>query len=59
MVNLMLAWLIAAITFGYPAIIIPALVLVPIVLGILFLLTTGNTIPLPAETKGEGSAQEA
>ncbi|TQV72520.1 hypothetical protein [Denitrobaculum tricleocarpae] len=45
-VNLMLAWLIAAITFGYPAIIIPALILVPIVLVILFLLTTGNTLPV-------------
>ncbi len=50
-VNLMLAWLIAAITFGYPAIIIPALILVPIVLVTLFLLTTGNTVPVSSTAK--------
>lgn len=50
-VNLMIAWLIAAITYGYPAIIIPALVMVAVILVVLFLLTTGNTMPAPIETQ--------
>lgn len=60
-VNLMAVWLIAAILFGYPAIIVPALVMVPVVLVILFLLTTGNTMPAPAptQTKEAGVAQKA
>lgn len=56
-VNLMAVWLIAAILFGYPAIIVPALIMVPIVLVTLFLLTTGNTMPVPAQPKETATAQ--
>ena len=37
----MLIWLLAIIAFGYPAIIIPALALVPTVFVLLILITTG------------------
>lgn len=57
-VNLMIAWLVAAITYGYPAIIIPALIMVPVILGVLFLLTTGNTVPVPAPIQRDSDAQE-
>ena len=40
-VNLMLAWLLAAITFGYPGIIIPALAAVPTMFVILISITKG------------------
>ncbi len=50
-VNLMIAWLVAAITYGYPAIIVPALIMVPVILVVLFLLTTGNTMHTPLKTQ--------
>lgn len=40
-VNLMLAWLLAALTFGYPGIIIPALAAVPTMFVILITITKG------------------
>ncbi|OCP16043.1 MULTISPECIES: hypothetical protein [unclassified Ensifer] len=41
LINCMLIWLPAIIAFGYPAIIIPALALVPTVFVLLILITTG------------------
>lgn len=41
LINCMLIWLLAIIAFGYPAIIIPALALVPTVFVLLILITTG------------------
>jgi hypothetical protein len=38
-INLALVWLLAVITFGYPAIIIPALAFVPVMFTILLALT--------------------
>lgn len=40
-VNCMLLWLLAVLAFGYPAIIIPALVAVPSIFVILILITKG------------------
>lgn len=40
-VNLLLIWLLAIITFGYPAIIIPALAAVPTMFVILILIMKG------------------
>ncbi|MCZ8180716.1 MAG: hypothetical protein O9309_16975 [Rhizobium sp.] len=40
-VNLLLLWLLAIVTFGYPAIIIPALIAVPIMFVLLILITKG------------------
>ncbi|MCM2403813.1 hypothetical protein NBH20_21780 [Rhizobium sp. S153] len=40
-VNLLLVWLLAIITFGYPAIIIPALAAVPTMFVILILIMKG------------------
>ncbi|WDZ79920.1 hypothetical protein PWG15_31335 (plasmid) [Ensifer adhaerens] len=40
-INCALIWLLAIIAFGYPAIIIPALVLVPVVFVLLILITMG------------------
>ncbi|THV20297.1 hypothetical protein [Peteryoungia ipomoeae] len=40
-VNLLLLWLLAIFTFGYPAIILPALVAVPAVFVVLVLITMG------------------
>lgn len=40
-VNLVLLWLLAIFCFGYPAIIIPALVAVPAVFVVLILITMG------------------
>lgn len=40
-VNLLMLWLLAIVTFGYPAIIIPALIAVPIMFVLLFLITKG------------------
>ncbi|PZU86253.1 MAG: hypothetical protein DI528_09930 [Shinella sp.] len=40
-VNLLLVWLLAIITFGYPAIIIPALAAVPTMFVILIMITKG------------------
>ncbi|GEO86889.1 MULTISPECIES: hypothetical protein [Alphaproteobacteria] len=39
--NLLLVWLLAILTFGYPAIIIPALAAVPSMFVILILITKG------------------
>ncbi|MCY1381291.1 hypothetical protein D9M69_691810 [compost metagenome] len=41
LINCMPIWLLAIIAFGYPAIIIPALALVPTVFVLLILITTG------------------
>ncbi|MCK3778206.1 hypothetical protein MZK49_16005 [Ensifer sesbaniae] len=41
LINCALIWLLAIATFGYPAIIIPALVLVPAVFVVLILITMG------------------
>lgn len=41
-VNMVLAWLLAILTFGYPAIIVPALVAVPVVFLLLILITAGG-----------------
>lgn len=41
LVNCALIWLLAIVTFGYPAIIIPALALVPVIFLLLILITTG------------------
>ncbi|WP_077963379.1 hypothetical protein [Ensifer adhaerens] len=41
LVNCALIWLLAIVTFGYPAIIIPALTLVPVIFVLLILITTG------------------
>ena len=41
LINCVLIWLLAIVAFGYPAIIIPALVLVPTVFVVLILITTG------------------
>ncbi|HEV7321277.1 MAG TPA: hypothetical protein VGO04_21965 [Ensifer sp.] len=41
LVNCALIWLLAIIAFGYPAIIIPALALVPTIFVLLILITTG------------------
>ncbi|MBB4062955.1 hypothetical protein [Gellertiella hungarica] len=40
-VNCALVWLLAAIFFGYPAIIIPALVAVPLIFVVLITITKG------------------
>lgn len=40
-VNLMLMWLLAIVAFGYPAIILPALVAVPVMFVVLILITKG------------------
>ncbi len=40
-VNLLLIWLLAIITFGYPAIILPALAAVPTMFVLLILITKG------------------
>ncbi|SDA74563.1 hypothetical protein [Sinorhizobium sp. NFACC03] len=40
-INCALIWLLAIVAFGYPAIIIPALVLVPVVFVLLILITMG------------------
>ncbi|MGX5668775.1 hypothetical protein G6N76_21545 [Rhizobium daejeonense] len=40
-INLLLVWLLAIITFGYPAIIIPALAAVPTMFVILILIMKG------------------
>jgi len=41
LINCVLIWLLAIVAFGYPAIIIPALVLVPTVFVVLILITMG------------------
>ncbi|MEI2297048.1 hypothetical protein [Ensifer sp. MJa1] len=41
LVNCALIWLLAIVTFGYPAIIIPALALVPVIFILLILITMG------------------
>ena len=41
LLNCILMWLLAIVTFGYPAIIIPALAMVLIVFVLLILITTG------------------
>ncbi|MGE6781705.1 hypothetical protein ACQKGL_04210 [Ensifer adhaerens] len=41
LVNCALIWLLAILAFGYPAIIIPALTLVPVIFVLLILITTG------------------
>lgn len=41
LVNLALMWLIAVLLFGYPAIILPALFLVPVIFVLLILITKG------------------
>ncbi len=40
-VNLLLVWILAIVTFGYPAIIIPALAAVPMMFVTLILITKG------------------
>jgi hypothetical protein len=40
-VNLLLLWLLAIVTFGYPAIILPALCAVPMMFVLLILITKG------------------
>ena len=40
-INLLLVWLLAIITFGYPAIILPALAAVPTMFVLLILITKG------------------
>jgi len=40
-VNVLLLWILAILTFGYPAIIIPALSAVPIMFVLLILITKG------------------
>ncbi|QEE45240.1 hypothetical protein FVA81_11735 [Rhizobium sp. WL3] len=40
-VNLLMVWLLAILTFGYPAIIIPALAAVPAMFVVLILITKG------------------
>ncbi len=40
-VNLLLLWLLAIVTFGYPAIILPALTAVPVMFVVLILITKG------------------
>jgi hypothetical protein len=40
-VNLLLLWLLAIVTFGYPAIILPALTAVPVMFVLLILITKG------------------
>lgn len=40
-VNLLLLWLLAIVTFGYPAIILPALMAVPVMFVVLILITKG------------------
>lgn len=40
-VNVLLLWVLAIVTFGYPAIIIPALSAVPIMFVLLILITKG------------------
>ncbi|QGG92050.1 hypothetical protein GH983_16905 [Agrobacterium sp. MA01] len=40
-VNLLLLWLLAIVTFGYPAIILPALAAVPTMFVVLLLITKG------------------
>jgi hypothetical protein len=40
-VNLLLLWLLAIVTFGYPAIILPALAAVPSMFVVLLLITKG------------------
>jgi hypothetical protein len=40
-VNLLLLWLLAVVTFGYPAIILPALTAVPVMFVLLILITKG------------------
>jgi hypothetical protein len=42
LINMVLIWLLAIMTFGYPAIIIPALVAVPTMFTILILITAGK-----------------
>ncbi len=39
--NLLLLWLLAIVTFGYPAIILPALTAVPVMFVLLILITKG------------------
>ncbi|HEV7308125.1 hypothetical protein [Ensifer sp.] len=41
LVNCALIWLLAIVAFGYPAIIIPALTLVPVIFVLLVLITMG------------------
>ena len=41
LINCALIWLLDIIAFGYPAIIIPALILVPVIFVLLILITTG------------------
>jgi hypothetical protein len=42
LINMVLIWLVAILTFGYPAIIIPALIAVPTMFTILILITAGK-----------------
>ena len=59
-VNIMILWALAAVTFGYPGILIPAMLLLPVVFVILFLLTTGNTVPVAVgASEGEGKGADA
>ena len=40
-VNCLLIWILAIVIFGYPAIIVPALVMVPVIFTVLILITKG------------------
>ena len=42
LINLALIWILAVLTFGYPAIIIPALAAVPLMFFILIMITMGK-----------------
>ncbi|MDO6962799.1 hypothetical protein [Rhizobium alvei] len=42
LINMVLVWLLAIATFGYPAIIIPALIAVPSMFTVLILITAGK-----------------
>lgn len=42
LINLVLIWILAILTFGYPAIILPALAAVPTMFVILILITAGK-----------------
>jgi hypothetical protein len=41
LINVKMLWLLAILIFGYPAIIIPALILVPTMFVVLFIITKG------------------
>jgi hypothetical protein len=41
LINCALLWLLAIVAFGYPAIIIPALTLVPVIFVLLIVITMG------------------